>query len=583
MKGEQAVFRRFVLFFLVLLPAVLQLPLPAAGQMVPLKFQDVGPEAGLTFVPFSSMQQKYVIENVSGGVALLDCDNDGRLDIAVVNDSSVERFRAGGDLMVTLYRQSGDLKFTNITQSAGLTKKGWGMGIAVADYDNDGLPDMYVTGYGHNVLYHNVGNCKFEDVTEKLGVAGGGFSTGAAWADYDRDGRLDLFVSRYVHTDLDHLPAEGNPAFFHRGIHVENPITMKGESDLLFHQRPDGTFEEVSQKAGVHDSAGLNGLGAVWGDYDNDGWPDLYVANDSGPNYLYRNKHDGTFEEVGMLSGVALSADGNALGSMGVDFGDFDRDGLLDIVVTNYADQEKNLYWQQAKGAFTDITYPAKIGTIGVPYVSWGTGFVDFDNDGWPDLLMASGHIVPAVDTIPNEVRYREPLLLFRNTGKRTFEELATAAGLNAGALQSRRGVAFGDLNNDGQVDIVVFNVGAPPSLFRNETLNANHRVMFKLVGSKSNREAVGARVTITSKSGSRMEEVRAGGSYISTNDPRLHFGLGPDAIIEKVEVRWPNGVVETLNNLASDTLYTIVEGKGITETMKLTPPETPISTRSRP
>src|SRR5215471_7524701 len=321
MMGGAAVVFRFRLFPLALVPVVLLAC--ASAQIVPMKFRDIGRDAGLTFVPFSSMQQKYVIENVSGGIALLDCDNDGLLDIAVVNDSSVDRFRAGGDLMLTLYRQSGDLMFTNITKEAGLATKGWGMGIAVADYDNDGLPDIYVTGYNHNALYHNLGGCKFEDVAEKLGVAGGGFSSGAAWADYDRDGRLDLFVSRYVHTDLDHLPNDKSPSFFHRGIQVENPITMKGESDLLFHQRADGSFEEVSQKGGVHDAAGLNGLGVVWGDYDNDGWPDLYVANDSGANYLYRNKHDGTFEEAGMLSGVALSTDGNPLGSMGLYCGGF--------------------------------------------------------------------------------------------------------------------------------------------------------------------------------------------------------------------------------------------------------------------
>jgi hypothetical protein len=552
---------------------LLGLILPSAAQNPALQFRDVGPQSGLNFVPFSSMQQKYVIENIAGGVALLDCDNDGRLDIAVVNDSSPERFREGGDLMVTLYRQSGDLQFTNITKEAGLARRGWGMGLAAADYDNDGLTDLYVTGHGHNVLYHNLGNCKFEDVTDKLGVAGGGFSTGAAWADYDRDGRLDLFVSRYVRTDVNHLPTDGSPGFFHRGIHVENPITMKGESDLLYHQKPDGTFEEVSEKAGVHDSSGLNGLGAVWGDYDNDGWPDLFVANDSGANYLYHNRHDGTFEEVGLLAGVALSTAGNALGSMGVDWGDFDRDGLLDLVVTNYADQEKDLYWNQGKGVFTDITYAAKIGTTSLPYVSWGTGFADLDNDGWPDIVIASGHIVPGVDTIPNEVRYREPLLLYRNKGNRVFEEAASAAGLNSGPQQSRRGVVFGDLNNDGQVDMVVFNVGAPPSLFVNLTHNANHRVLFKLTGARSNREAVGARVTLSSKSGTQIEEIRAGGSYISSNDPRLQFGLGPDVVMEKVEIRWPNGNTEALNNLAADAIYEIAEGKGLQKTTRLEAP----------
>jgi len=548
----------------------------APAQNPPIHFREIGAQAGLDRVPFSSMKQQYVVETISGGVALFDCDNDGKLDILVANDATLAQARAGGVPMVTLYHQGENLKFTDITKEAGLTRKGWGMGIAVADYDNDGLPDIYVTGYNGNALYHNLGNCKFEDVTEKAGVVGGGFSAGAAWADYDRDGHLDLFVSRYVHTDLNHLPtAEGNaPNFFHKGLHVENPWTMEGETDFLYHNRGDGTFEEVSKKAGVDDPAKHFGLGVVWADYDNDGWPDLYVANDSGPNYLYRNKHDGTFEEVAMMVGVALSPEGQELGSMGVDFGDFDRDGQLDIVVTNYADQPKDLYWNQGAQGFTDLAYTSKISKSALPYVGWGTGIIDFDNDGLPDVFIANGHTYPGVDTIPNGVKYRQPIQLYRNNGNRTFDEMATAAGLNDGPLQARRGVAFGDLNNDGNIDMVVFNVGAPPSLFLNETHNSNHRVLFKLVGTKCNRGAVGARVTVTTATRSQIEEVRAGASYLSTNDPRVHFGLGADAVMEKVEVRWPNGKVEELHGIAADAIYTVVEGEGIKNTVKLPAPE---------
>lgn len=560
------------------------LALPAAlltGQAVPtapIRFQDISAQAGLTTVPYSSMKQRYVVETTSGGVALFDCDNDGKLDIAVINDSTIDSARHGGDPMITLYHQDSNLKFTDITKAAGLTRRGWGMGVAVGDYDNDGLPDLYVTGYGGNVLYHNLGNCKFEDVTDRAGVRGGGFSTGAAWADYDRDGQLDLFVSRYVHTDLDHLPtAESNaPNFFHKGIRVESPWTMPGESDLLFHNRGGGTFEEVSKQAGVSDPEHRDGLGVVWGDYDNDGWPDFYVANDAGPNFLYHNRRDGAFEEVALLSGVALGAEGQQFGSMGVDFGDFDHDGQLDVVVTNYANQPKELYWNRGAQGFTDLTWASHIGKASLPYVSWGTGFVDFDNDGLPDILMASGHIYPEVDTVANEVKYREPFLLFHNLGNRIFEEIAAASGLNDRALQSRRGVAFGDINNVGNIDFVVFNVGGPPSLFINETQNSNHRVLFKLVGKKSNRAAIGARVTVSTKGRSQFDEVRGGSSYLSSNDQRLHFGLASDAVMEKIEIRWPNGTVETLHNVAADAIYTVVEGEGITNTIKLVLPHTP-------
>jgi enediyne biosynthesis protein E4 len=554
------------LFFL---PAVIVAQTPA------IHFREVGKESGLTKVPFSSTKQHYVVETISGGVALFDCDNDGKLDILVVNDATIEQAKSGGVPMVTLYHQGENLKFTDITKEAGLTHKGWGMGIAVADYDNDGLPDIYVTGYRGNVLYRNLGNCKFEDVTEKAGVAGGGFSAGAAWADYDRDGHLDLFVSRYVHTDLNQLPTAENPSknFFHKGLPVENPWTMDGETDFLFHNRGDGTFEEVSKKAGVDDPAGHFGLGVVWGDYDNQGWPSLLVANDTGPNFLYHNKHDGTFEDVGMLSGVALSPEGQEVGNMGVDMSDFDRDGKLDFTITDYAEQPKGLYLNQGDQGFTNLTYSAKIAQSSLPYVSWGTGFADFDNDGLPDLLIASGHVYPDVDSVPKNVKYREPLRLYRNKGDRTFDEISGPAGLNDGTMQSRRGVAFGDINNDGNIDMVIFNVGASPSLFLNDTKNSNHRVLFKLIGTKSNRGAVGARITVTSASRSQIEEIKAGSSYLSTNDPRLHFGLAGDSVMDKVEIRWPNGGGETLRNIPADAIYTIVEGQGIKGTIKLPPP----------
>jgi hypothetical protein len=541
-------------------------------------FEDVANQAGLTVSHISSPAAKYIVESVSGGVGLIDCDNDGKLDIITVNGSNVERYRQqGGDPMITLYHQDANLKFTDITKQAGLTRKGWGMGIAVADYDNDGLPDIYVTGYGGNVLYHNLGNCKFEDVTEKAGVSGGELSLGAAWGDYDRDGNVDLFVSRYVHVDMNKLPELGSNEKFcrFRGVLVQcGPWGLQGETDLLFHNRGDGTFEEVSKKAGVDNAHHYYGMGVEWADYDNDGWPDLYVADDAGPNYLYRNKHDGTFEEVGLMFGADLSGDGQELGSMGVDLGDYDHDGRLDIIVTEFVDQSDTLYHNKGKDGFEDVSWNSHIAQPSHPYVGWGTGFFDMDNDGWLDIFVANGHVYPQVDTIPDAAHFRQPMLLFRNNRDGTFDEVASAAGLNAGPLQSRRGAAFGDINNDGCMDIVTLNWGQPPSLLLNHCQNGNHRVLFKLLGTKSNRLAIGARVTVRAGSLTQFSEVKSGSSYISQNDLRQHFGLGGNSTMDEVTVRWPSGQNEVFKNVPADFLYTIVEGQGVKGKVPLPAPD---------
>src|ERR1700727_1492323 len=372
------------------------------------EFEDIAPHAGLSVPHISSPEKRFIMESMSGGVGFIDCDNDGLLDVVVVNGSNVDRYLKGGDPMITLYRQVAPLKFLDITKAAGLSRKGWGMGVAVADFDNDGSPDLFVTGYGGNALYHNRGDCTFEDVTEKAGVGGAGFMTGASWADYDRDGYFDLFVARYVHVDIANLPKFGTCTF--KGIVVQcGPQGMVGETDLLFHNRGDGTFEEVSEKAGVHDASGFYGLGAVWGDYDNDGWPDLYVANDSGPKFLYHNNHDGTFTDVGMKTGAALSGEGDALGSMGVDFGDYDHDGRLDIFVTNFDDQPNTLYRDAGGQGFDDVSWEAGAAKPSFPLVGWGTGFFDFDNDGWIDILVANGHVYPQIDSLAPRSSYRQP------------------------------------------------------------------------------------------------------------------------------------------------------------------------------
>jgi enediyne biosynthesis protein E4 len=536
-------------------------------------FRDVASEVGVTTMPNSQTDRRYVLETMGGGgIALFDCDNDGKLDLAVVNDSTIEQYRKGGDLMITLYHQDGNasaIHFTDVTKASGLTTLGWGMGVAVGDYDNDGLPDLYVTGYGHNVLYHNLGNCKFEDVTTKAGVQVGGFSTGAAWADYDRDGNLDLFVARYVKTDVNHLPDPTRSFRYYKGGLFELPDTMEGETDFLFRNRGDGTFEDVSKKAGVSDPRKFRGMGVVWGDYDGDGWPDLYVTNDGEWNFLYHNRHDGTFEEVAIALGTGVGPFGQTYGNMAADFGDFDRDGKLDLFVTRVDNQPASLYWNQGN-YFIDIGGKAGIASPTMAPVKWGTGFGDFDNDGWPDILVANGNFSSLTDTLPNGVRFAEPIQLFRNRGNLTFEELADDAGLNTGRLYSRRGTAFGDINNDGKLDAVVFNADAPPSVFLNETTNSNHRVLFRLIGTRSNRSAIGARVRVTTSKMTQIDEVRAGGSYNSTSDTRLHFGLGSEATINKIEVLWPSGLRQEFSKIQADAIYEIKEGEPIRKTTQL-------------
>ena len=518
-------------------------------------------------MPTSSAERHYIVETMGGGgVGLFDCDNDGKLDIIVVNDSTIDGYLHGGDLMVTLYHQdgrAGDLHFTDITKTSGMSARGWGMAVAIGDYDNDGLPDIYVTGYGHNVLYHNLGGCRFEDVTAKAGVAGGGFSTGAAWSDYDRDGHLDLFVARYVRTDLQHLPKPDPRAVGYRSVILEMPDEMEGETDLLFHNRGDGTFEEVSKKAGVGDPGKLHGMGVIWGDYDNDGWPDLFVTNDSGPNLLYHNNRNGTFEEVGILSGTALGPHGEVFGNMAADFGDFDHDGKLDLVVTRYSRQPVSLYRNMGKD-FVDIVAPAKIAQPTTAPVKWGVGFGDFDNEGWLDILIANGNFSSLMDRLENQVTYREPMQLFRNLGDRTFADISEDSGLNDAPTQSRRGTALGDINNDGNLDVVVFNANGPPSLFINETRNPGHWVLFHLIGTKSNRSAIGARVVVHTANMNQIREVRGGGSYNSSNDMRLHFGLGSETKINKVEIAWPSGAKQEFHNVPANQIYEIEEGHGI-------------------
>jgi hypothetical protein len=532
-----------------------------------LRFEDVSQQAGLTVSHDSTPEKRYILESMSGGVGFIDCDNDGKLDIITVNGSSVDHYKQGGDPMITLYHQDGDLKFSDISKEAGLIRKGWGMGVAVADFDNDGWQDIYVTGYGGNVLYRNLGNCKFADATDKAGLRVGGFSTGAAWGDFDRDGYVDLFVPRYVYVDVNKLPQFGSDekTCKFRGIPVQcGPWGLPGESDFLFRNRGDGTFEDISKKAGVDDPSHYFGMQGVWADYDNDGWTDLYVANDAGPNYLYHNKHDGTFEDVGLLSGAALSRDGQEEGSMGVDFGDIDHDGNLDIIVTEFTEQSDLLFWNQAPHGFSEISWSSHIAEPSYPLVGWGTKFFDMDNQGWLDIFVANGHVYPQMDLVKGGIPYRQPVLLFRNLHDRTFQDVTALSGLDKLPPESRRGAAFGDVNNDGKVDILILNVGRPPTLLINRTANPGHAALFKLIGTKSNKAAIGARVSVTTAGVTQFNEIRAGSSYLSQNDLRLHFGFGQNSVIDTIEVSWPSGNKEVLKNLPTDFIYTVVEGEGV-------------------
>ncbi len=554
-------------------------PSSAAARIPAISFADVTASSGIDVPHVSTPEKRYIIESMSGGAALFDCDGDGRLDVATVNGSSVERFKTGGDPFVTLYRQRATeaqgttlagLKFENVTSAAGLARKGWGMGVTAVDYDDDGTVDLFVTGYGGNVLYRGTGPCKFQDVTEKVGLRGGGFSTGAAWADYDRDGDLDVFVARYVAVDLDRLPEFGSSATTcaYRGIRVQcGPRGLPGETDQLYRNRGDGTFEEVSRKSGVSDERKHYGMAGIWGDYDDDGWPDLFVANDATYNYLYRNMRDGTFKETGAVAGVAYGETGTEQGSMGVTWGDFDADGRLDLFVTNFENEPNALYRNLGPAGFVDVTLPSKIGQPSLPYVGWGTAFVDFDNDGFSDLLIANGHVYPQIELAQGKypTGYRQHFLLFRNLGTGAFEEVSQGAGLRDLPLRSRRGVAFGDIDDDGLVDAVVINLGEPPSVLLNTTVNQNQSVTLKLVQTKGNPAAVGARVVLRTSKRSYLQEVQAGASYLSQNDLRLHFGLGQGEKIERVEVRWSNSETETVAGVAPNQIVTITQGKGVT------------------
>lgn len=543
------------------------------AQTPAISFKDVSAESGLSVSHISTAENRYIIESMSGGLALFDCDSDGYLDVATANGSTVENFKKGGDLFVTLYRQIDGAnrktpKFENITASSNLVRKGWGMGVTAADFDGDGIADLFVTGFNGNAAYRGKGGCKFEDVTERVGLNGIGFQTGAAWADYDRDGDLDVFVPGYVSLDLDNLPVFGSSkTCSYKGIRVQcGPRGLVGERDYLYRNKGDGTFEEVAIKAGVADKNKYYGLGVVWGDYDNDGWPDLYVANDSSPNYLYKNNHDGTFLDVSFETGTSYSGAGEEQGSMGVALADYNNDGSLDIFVTNFESEQNTLYRNIGSRGFMDVSAESRVAQPAKPFVGWGTSFVDFDNDGWLDLFAANGHVYPQMEFVKSDTTagFRQPFLLHRNLGNGKFDDSSASSGLRALPMYSSRGAAFGDLNNDGLVDIVVANLGDLPLVLLNTSENKNHRASIRLIEDGKNKDAIGSRITLKTDKRALIQEVQAGSSYISQNDLRLHFGLGDDEKIESLVIRWSDGKIEKISGAEPDRFITIHQQKGI-------------------
>lgn len=545
----------------------------AAQAKSAISFKDISAASGINVSHISAAENRYIIESMSGGAALFDCDGDGFLDVATVNGSSVENYKKGGDPFLTLYRQleaerSVTPRFENITAAANLRRKGWGMAVTAVDLDSDGTLDLFATGYGGNAVYRGKGNCKYEDVTEKTGLLGAGFQTGAAWADYDRDGDLDLFVAGYVSLDLNNLPVFGSSqTCSYKGIRVQcGPRGLPGERDFFYRNNGDGTFAEIANTIGVGDAAKYYGLGVVFADIDNDGWSDLYVANDASPNYLYRNNKNGTFSNVSFETGASYSGAGVEQGSMGVGVGDYDNDGFLDIFVTNFEGEHNTLYRNLGSKGLSDVSFQSGVGQPSRPLVGWGTSFVDFDNDGWSDLLTANGHVYPQMEYAKSDhlTGFRQPFLLQRNLGNGKFEDLSKVSGLRDLPMFSSRGAAFGDLNNDGLIDVVITNLGDKPLVLMNTTKNQNSRVTFRLIQKGINQDAIGSRVTLRTNRRSMIQEVQAGGSYLSQNDLRLHFGLGVGEKIESVEVRWPDGKIERIENIQPDSITTVVQGRGI-------------------
>jgi len=547
----------------------------------PVIFEDVTDKTALANFKHraGTLAKDYIFEVPSGGVAILDYDGDGLPDIYLLNGSTLQALQGKEKPpRAALYHNLGNWKFEDVTDKAGVANERWGMGVAVGDYDNDGRPDMFVGNFGVSRLYRNNGDGTFTDVAEKVGVARKGWSTGASFGDYDGDGRLDLFVPAYVDMDLANLPPSpteaakpggvGQNFCQFRGVPVMcGPRGLPGEADTLYHQKPDGTFEDVSAKSGVNDPQKYYGFSSAWVHADDDNLLDLIVVNDSTPKQLYINKGNGTFEETGYPSGVALNENGREQAGMGLAVGDYDNDGRVDFHITNFSDDSNVLYHNDGDGNFTDLTFQAGLGEVTIPFLGWGTDFLDYDNDGWKDLFVANGHVYPTVDDHQWGTSYAEQSLLFHNLKNGKFERVGAPAGSALAQAWCARGIAIADLDGDGRLDVVINNTDSKPTLLKNIATGAGHWLEVRLVGDvakKSPRDAIGAIVYLTTGKLRQRQDVISGASYASQNDMTLHFGLGAATTVDKLEVKWPDGSSETINVPGIDRKLTVTEGKGV-------------------
>ncbi len=558
---------------------------PLEGTPLGLTFVDVAKTAGLTLETTygGRFVNKYLLETTGCGLAFYDYDNDGWLDLFLVNGWRLEGFPAGQEPRCHLFKNNRDGTFTDVTVGSGLEHKtGWGQACCVGDYNNDGNDDLFVTYYGQNVLYRNNGNGTFTDVTEKAGLTQPGpktrWNTGCTFVDYNRDGHLDLFVANYVDFDLKTAPLPEDGPCTYKGMLVAcGPPGLPGGRNILYQNHGDGTFTDVSEKSGMWTAVGTYGLSVAASDLDNDGWPDIYVANDSAPATLYLNQKDGTFRDVAIEAGAALSAEAKPQAGMGVSIGDYNRDGTMDVVKTNFAGDTDSLYTNLGEGVFEDHTYPGGLGE-NTRLLGWGVGFFDMDNDGWPDILMSNGHVYPEVDKSKADLKYAEHKYLYRNLQNGRFEDVTQQGGPGILENAPARGCAFGDFDNDGDIDVVVNCINSVPQLLRcDSTLNRNW-IKVKLVGTKSNRSGIGSRVSVTSTPSpsarplKQIDELRSGGSYFSQNDMRLHFGLNQAKLVDLVEIRWLSGQVDQLKSLEVNQLYVIQEGGKILKSGPLKP-----------
>jgi len=559
---------------------------PAAATDLGISFLNVARESGLNAKTIfgGEHKNKYLLETTGCGVAFYDYDHDGWLDIFLVNGWRLEGFPAGQEPTSHLFKNNRDGTFTDVTAKAGLVHSGWGQAVCVGDYDNDGFDDLFVTYFGKNVLYHNNGNGTFTDVSEKAGVAGTGkrWNTGCAFIDYDRDGHLDLFVANYIDLDLKTAPVPESGPCLYKGVMVAcGPPGLNGGKNILYHNNDNGTFTDVSEKSGILNANGTYGLGVLTADLDNDGWPDIYVANDSTASALYQNKKNGTFADIAIEAGCALSADGKPQAGMGISAADYDLDGNLDLVKTNFAGDTPSLYRNLGNANFEDSTFQAGLGRY-TQYLGWGCGFFDMDNDGWPDILICNGHVYPEVEQLKTEAGYPQRKLLYKNLRNGHFGDVSNDAGPGISIPVAARGCAFGDFDNDGNLDIVVNTVNDFPQLLRCDSRTANNWIKIKTIGTKSNRSGIGARIKCVTHLPSekslhpQIDEVRSGGGYFSQNDLRVHFGIGKAESIELLEIRWPSGLVETLKDIKPNQVLFVKEGEGIVRTQQFDPPKNP-------